>query len=263
MKIQPPFSIKQSMPNEACFIYLIDGESRIRTAMSEIKNDTREAVLLKCGNYIGDVLPSSGEYEALVVHFSPEVLQKIFKDDYLSQFSSQQQKKVIQSAVIPKDEVLEKYIDSLIFYFRNPALADDELLLLKIKELVMILNKLKYNDVIQHILGSLFDPDEYSFKDIVEQHIYTDISIENLAHLTMRSLSSFKRDFQKYYESAPSRYIKNRKLEQAAKLLVGTDLRISDVVFQSGFTNQSHFGREFSKKFNMNPGAYRLSHSAH
>ena len=62
------------------------------------------------------------------------------------------------------------------------------------------------------------------------------MALEDLAHLSNRSLSSFKRDFQKYYNESPSRYIKNKKLEKAAELLKSSSLNLTDILFECVLT---------------------------
>ncbi len=258
VKVKPPHKIHTSMPDEACFIYLRNGHIKIQTADEEYIGTSKDAFLLKCGNYIGDFTPGDEKiYEAIVLHFYPEILQRIFKDINPEIVNRKQTDK--KATAQNNDEILEKYMDSLLFYFNNPSLADDELLLLKIKEFILILSKLRDNELIQQLYNYLFDPAELSFKDVVEKHIYSDVTLKDLAHLSNRSLSTFKRDFQKYYATSPSKYIKDRKLERAAELLRNSKIRLSDLIYECGFINASHFTKIFKEKYNQTPSQYRLS----
>jgi AraC-like DNA-binding protein len=52
-------------------------------------------------------------------------------------------------------------------------------------------------------------------------------------------------------------YLNEIRLGRAARLLLETDLRISDVASESGFTNLSNFNRRFLAWKQMTPAAFR------
>ena len=76
------------------------------------------------------------------------------------------------------------------------------------------------------------------------------------ARATGRSLSTFKRDFKKFTNLSPERWLTNRRL-LAAHDLLRRDRRVSDVCFDVGFKNVSHFSAIFKKKFGVTPGQVR------
>ena len=100
----------------------------------------------------------------------------------------------------PASSVLKNFIASLQFYFENPAMVSDELMKLKVKELLLILAKTDNLDAVRTLLESLFSSTELDFKDVIEANLYQALSVEELAALTHSSTSSFKRKFRKYYE---------------------------------------------------------------
>ena len=85
------------------------------------------------------------------------------------------------------------------------------------------------------------------------------MSIEELATLANLSLSSFKRSFQKHYATSPAKYIRQRKLEKAAKLLKSTSLRISQIGYDCGFVDLAHFSKTFQKAYGVSPSDYRAA----
>jgi AraC-like DNA-binding protein len=52
-------------------------------------------------------------------------------------------------------------------------------------------------------------------------------------------------------------YVGELRLARAARELIGTDRRISEIAFACGFNNLSNFNRLFLRRYGMNPGAYR------
>ena len=230
--------------------------------IEELKIPAKESVLMKCGNYIAKMLPtpSSKRYQALAVHFHPDVLKKIYQND-LPKFLQAKSKPDSKRGMIKikSDKLLMKYIDSILFYFENPELINEELLILKLKELILLLNQTKDAPLVKQILSSLFSPSTYSIKQIVNSHICTDLSIEDIARLANFSLSSFKREFKKIYNDSPAKYIKNKKLERASDLLLISDQRVSDIAYDCGFNDLAHFSKSFHEKFNISPSKFRLN----
>lgn len=164
----------------------------------------------------------------------------------------------IMMAKLPDDVLLTKYIESILFYFENPEIVSEEMLVVKLKELILLLSKTKDAPVVQHILSTLFSPTAHAFREVITAHLYDDLNQSELAQLSNLSLSSFKREFQKHYQTSPARYLRNKKLERAAELLRLSDTRITDIAFDCGFNNLSHFSRSFQDKYGISPTEYRL-----
>lgn len=98
-------------------------------------------------------------------------------------------------------------------------------------------------------------------KEYMEKHFRCDYSMSEFARATGRSLSTFKRDFKKFSELSPERWLTNRRLLAAYDLL-RRGRRVTDVCFDVGFKNVSHFSAIFKKRFNMTPCQVRKLGSA-
>jgi AraC-like DNA-binding protein len=138
-------------------------------------------------------------------------------------------------------------------------LVNEEILVLKLKEIILLLSQTRNVEAIQIILSQLFSPTTYIFKQIVEAHLFSQLTIEELAQHHNLSVSSFKREFAKHYNDTPANYIKTKKLERAVELLVISDERISEIAFKCGFNDLANFTRSFTNKYNISPTKYRLN----
>jgi AraC-like DNA-binding protein len=138
-------------------------------------------------------------------------------------------------------------------------LVNEEILILKLKEIILLLSQTSNAEAIQIILSQLFSPTTYTFKQIIEAHLFSQLTIEELAQHNNLSVSSFKREFAKLYNDTPANYIKTKKLEKAAELLSVSNKRISDIAFECGFNDLANFTRSFSEKYNISPTKYRLN----
>ena len=253
-KFKTPFRATGKMDDMACFFYMLDGSCQTFESSGAIKLGTNEALVKKCGNYVTHF--SQGKWEVIAIFFYSDVLHEIFKNKVPSFLSKTP--KIVTPKKIIANELIEKFINSLFIYFDNPELMDEEISLLKLKELVLILLKLEAQSNVHKFLSELFTPDKLKFTSTIENNIYSSVSIKELAFICNKSLSSFNREFKKVYNDTPSRYIKNQRLEYAAQLLYSTNDSISDIAFESGFQDITTFSASFRFKFNNSPSNFRL-----
>ncbi|MBO6515856.1 MAG: helix-turn-helix transcriptional regulator [Bacteroidia bacterium] len=256
---KPPFRFVAQMPDDACFYFVKGAKTQVFAPGGSIKFESDEGVVLQCGRYINDYLASADVYEceALAVHFFPDVLNVVYDNDFPDFLVQMNEMTPATFERVESSSLLQAYVESLDFYFENPSLVSDELMKLKLKELLLLLAKTNNVDIIRSLLSGVAGSQRIGFKEVVEANLFNNLSIDELANLTHLSLSSFKREFVRRYDDTPARYIKKRKLEKAAKLLKATDLRISDVAYDCGFNDLAHFSRSFSKMFGCQPSAYR------
>ena len=261
--INPPMAFPQPMPNEACFIYVLNGGLNAVSENSIESVKEREAVLMKCGTFIGQMIPSetSEVYEAVAVHFYPEILKKVYGNE-IPNILKEPLPDPSQLAKVPSDDIMARYIESIMFYFENPALATEEMLALKLKELIILLTNTSNAPIVRSILSNLFTPVSITLRELIESHKYNDISVSELAQLANMSLSTFKREFNKIYSESPASYLRNAKLAKAADLIRVSDENISHIAWDCGFQDISHFSRAFKSKFGVSPSEYRMSHMA-
>ncbi|AUP79875.1 helix-turn-helix domain-containing protein [Flavivirga eckloniae] len=261
MVLKPPFQKDNIMQNEACFLHIIEGTYNSTSEKEQIQVNSKESILMKCGNYLSDMIPTPNteKYQAIAVHFFPEVLSRIYENK-LPEFLKKKTSPSIGMAKIHNDKVIEKYIDSLLFYFENPQVVDEEILILKLKEIILLLSKTKNAPEIKIILSNLFEPNSYTLRDIVDAHLYSSITIERLASLAGMSVSTFKRQFKKAYQESPATYLRTKKIEKALELLSKTELRATEIAYECGFSSVAHFSRIFKEQHGMSPTTYKLNH---
>lgn len=95
------------------------------------------------------------------------------------------------------------------------------------------------------------------FAEIIYNNLFKDISVEDLAMQTNRSLTSFKKEFKRIFGAPPHRWIVSRRLEMARVLLLSTNKTVSEVGIDCGFSNISHFIKLFKQKFHATPSSFR------
>ncbi len=71
------------------------------------------------------------------------------------------------------------------------------------------------------------------------------------------SLSSFQHTFTKFMNTTPIQYLNKIKLETAMFLLRESDLTVTEISNNLGFSDSAYFSNLFKKKYGLNPTMYR------
>jgi AraC-like DNA-binding protein len=108
------------------------------------------------------------------------------------------------------------------------------------------------------LFQNLFENNHYSFKQIIHEHLYEELSSSELAVLCGMSLSSFKRKFKEVFDESPKQYINHKRIEKAQELLHHSELNISEVAYKIGFNDIGYFSKVFKSKVGVPPSEYRL-----
>lgn len=96
-----------------------------------------------------------------------------------------------------------------------------------------------------------------AIKVINENMDNTEFGPEELAEAMQTSSRNLYRKFKNLDQLSPKDFIKEQKIGYAAKQLLTTTLTIQEVMYRTGFTNRSHFYKEFAKRYNQTPKEYR------
>ncbi|MBW8184514.1 AraC family transcriptional regulator [Shewanella nanhaiensis] len=96
--------------------------------------------------------------------------------------------------------------------------------------------------------------------DFVREHYSRHLAIEELAEVAHLSVSALERRFKKYLTKTPKQFINEVRLENARRLLVETDMPISQVGDATGFTDHSYFSKQFRLFFGELPSEFRKNY---
>lgn len=258
--VKTPFKFDFPVAEQACFLYVLKGEFQYRLHGKEVSIPADYALFLNCltsGKQIRNDRPEE-DCQILIVTFYPDILKRIYDRELPALLKKPEHFVSNKSGEkINNDFLVRKYVEGLLFYFENPSLVSEDILILKLKEIILLLAQSQNADSIQLILSQLFSPATYSFKQIIEANLFSQLTIEQLAEQSNLSVSSFKREFAKIYKDTPANYIRNKKLEKAAGLLLISDERITDIAYDCGFNDLATFTKSFSDKYHTSPTSYR------
>lgn len=102
-----------------------------------------------------------------------------------------------------------------------------------------------------------FDPVIQNIKGYIEENLTFNISSAHISRTFNYSEKYLGRLFKKKTGSTLKEYINHRRLRYAQKMLVASDMPITEISTKSGYNNVSYFNRIFKSEFSMSPSEYR------
>ena len=238
-------------------VYVLSGKKTYKTMSGEWTLAPGQALYLKKGaeiihQYFDD------QYCMLGFFLSDELIRETMEDLKGKVFlNSKQDPSEFSARVVKTSDYLEGYFHSMLTYFRGINRPPDHILVLKLKELLM--NIANSDTLLASYFMDLTETDKPSLKQIMEKNFCFNLKHEDYAELAHRSLSSFKRDFQQLYNESPGKWLTKRRIRYAANLIVNSSQSISQIAFESGFEDLSHFSRVFKKIMGKSPSEYKKS----
>lgn len=130
--------------------------------------------------------------------------------------------------------------------------SEGELKIIIINLLSLCLKSSEHNDFSTPIWLHQLNNDMNSLQNAAE-------GIKALSRLSGKSASTISHSFKQYYGISPSQFVNEKRLQNAAKLLLTTDNEIVDIAFICGFGSVSYFYKQFNDMYKQSPLQYRLS----
>jgi AraC-like DNA-binding protein len=90
-------------------------------------------------------------------------------------------------------------------------------------------------------------------RNYIQTHLHEPLSLTELAASSGFSVYYFARRFKQATGLSPKQYVLRQRLERAHTLLCQGRVTVSEVAYQTGFTDQSHLVRYFKKCWGKTP----------
>lgn len=232
------------------FDYIISGTSQVYFGgkSQEYKaGDVRFAVRNRLSKFV-KTPPAGGQYRSISICIDNDTLQEI-KHDFKS--FNILNKRFDNVFLLKSNKAFNNYIDSLVPYLENGTQISTQLVKVKIKEATLIF--MDANPDLKHLLFDFSEPGKIDLEAYMNEHYKFSGDLKQFAYLTGRSLSTFKRDFEKIFNTTPNRWLLEKRLEEANFLLKKKKMKPMDVFIDVGFKDYSHFSFAFKKMFGFAP----------
>jgi len=186
-----------------------------------------------------------------------KALSMLFPDEALREFYMNRtvlenwNENIAKERPVNAHSLLDSFFGSLSSYFETHYELPEPLVLIKIQELLTIIDEVDRR--MSSILGTFSEIGKIDLKKYMEEHFMYNLPLEKFAFLTGRSLTSFKSDFKKIFGNTPGKWIMEKRLNLAYQKLTVDKMKATDVYLLAGFENLSHFSFAFKKAFGYSP----------
>jgi AraC-like DNA-binding protein len=238
-------------------VHVLSGKSTWKIRGGICCASAGESLFFKKGAYI--VPPHLEEQPCIELFFIPDSFVKETVLEFASDLPAVSQSVDWRELTIPvkNDLGLTAFFEAMTIYFADREKPAEALLRLKLKELLASILVGKSNPDLAAYLRSIAASDAPAIPAIMENNFQHNLSISEFARMCNRSVSSFKREFQKYYATSPGKWLLERRLQHSATLLQSTGMSVTEVALHCGFEDLSHFSKAFKEKYGHSPSSYR------
>lgn len=193
-------------------------------------------------------------WEILSFYFPDSYLQNFFKENRtylpLKNLPDPPRDMFIRINI---DEITRAFFYSIVPYFSLEVPPSDSLLELKFKELLFNILSNPSNASLLSYVNSMSDQHKPPLHEIMEANFNFNLSLNDFARLSQRSLATFKRDFIEEYHVSPGKWLAQKRLDYAKLLLNTSKKNVNEIAYDSGFESVTHFSRVFKEKFKSSP----------
>lgn len=230
-------------------VWFISGETKIIQADKTYLFKAGDIFLIP-RNQLATVInyPKDGQpHKSVVMHLSINKLREFYANLNVKPKISATQ----NIRGFDKHPLLESCLASLVPYFDMPEKFPENIASLKITEAISILRTIDKD--IDNILANFDEPHKIDLSSFMEKNFMFNMPLEKFGYLTGRSLTTFKRDFNKIYNVTPQRWLTQKRLDLAHYQLTEKNKKPIEVYLEIGFENLSHFSYAFKKQFGLTP----------
>jgi AraC-like DNA-binding protein len=241
--------------------FLLNGEKTVHYAGTQATVKPHQFVMLAAGNCLmtEKAAAENADYHSILIFFDSIRLSDFFNRHAVLLGNQTKQSDNRPFLLLEKDEFLVNFTRSLDCMLIGDQPIHREMQQLKLEELFLYL-ALQYPGQLQLIRNmSVEANDDLIVRQAVSSHINSNITVEELAFLCNMSLSSFKRRFARIYGNSPNRWLLEKRMETAAKMLRQDERKASEIYYELGYENLSSFIQSFKQIYGKTPKQYQLS----
>lgn len=241
-------------------VFVLRGRKKVLGEQQNITIKKGHGFFLRKGNYLlSEKFGNKEYYKSLLFFFSDEFAHQFTSAYSVNNNISSDENNTHKT--LGANTAIHTFLKNLQSYFEDSELlGQSKLASLKLRELFLLLVKSDNNTGFTDFLKTLNKSPKYQFREFMNLHYKENLSLEQYAFLTGLSLSTFKRRFEEEFDTTPGRWIKEKQLQEAKFLLRTKQQNVSQVCFEVGFENLSHFIQAFKKKYGITPKQFQIEH---
>lgn len=238
---------------EHVLLYLYSGEQVIEDRNNRITIQAGECAFIRRNHRLAMYKNSKGDelYKGISLTFNRNLLREFYSR--LKKSDLPKKVKISEENVfkIEQRADITSLFQSLAPYFDEHVKPTEGVTHLKLQEGIYTL--LNNSDIFFPILFDFTEPWKVDIFEFLNDNYTDDLTMEQIASYTGRSLATFKRDFKKISNLTPQKWLIKKRLEAAYIKLKEEGKKVQEVYVEVGFKNPSHFSTAFKRQYGIPP----------
>ncbi|MFT7032530.1 MAG: AraC-like DNA-binding protein [Cyclobacteriaceae bacterium] len=249
-------SKQQILLNKNTFSFLQEGTKEVFFDNSSYSINNSQFLLMKSGHCLMTEKLSNVEeyYRSVLFFFSNETVLKFIRKFELNPTDCMN---YYSTYSFNYDSFIKTFVKSILDISKLSKPIQKNILGAKFDEIMLYLIEVKGVNFLYSLISNS-DNQTQKFIQVIESNELNKLTIKELSFLSNMSVSTFKREFKKYFHNSPSKWFQEKRLVHSAFLLKNKSQRPSDIFEEIGYENLSNFIQAFKTRFGMTPKQYQL-----
>ena len=196
-------------------------------------------------------------FKGLFLQLKEPMLQKTMREYKLNVHDGKPYRSKLPYVMLPDTPLFTSMFRSLEVYFDTQTYPSEQLMEAKVKEVILTL--IETMPELKSVLFDFVEPWKVDLATYMNDNYMNDLDLDGFAHYTGRSLSAFKKEFVSIFQLSPMRWIVQRRLDEARRMIEHDGQRPLDVYTRVGFKNLSHFSTAYKRAFGHAPSTMAMS----
>jgi len=250
----------QSVLHKNAISLVISGEKTMHFAEKTVKVTDGEIHFLSSGNFLASIdVSREKKFRSILIFFDDKVLSDFYlkNKELVTQLKENVKTDNEPYISLSKDEFISNYISSLLLILKSGQPFSRQMRQLKFEELMLYLLEKYPLTILPFHMRKKNNFDDLQIRKTIESNVISNLTLRELAFLCNLSLSTFKRRFEKIYNSSPNKWLLHRRMSMAGHMLHSGKEKPSSIYHKLGYENHSSFSKSFKQVHGMTPKEYQ------
>lgn len=244
--------------SKPCLTYIIAGRETFTSFDNkDVQLGETELLMMPRNMYlVSDFKSARGPLKSFLFFFGRQVLEEFLLDTRRDQRPDLRVDGPLKLGPIAP---IDHFMAALRTVYK-PSPRPTPVLRLKLLELLYLLHESDRTGAFRATIANAHTHTEKrNIARLMSEHFLRDLSVQDYAELSGRSLSTFNREFRRIYDKSPKQWLIDARLDHAKDLVLATEKSVSEIASAVGYDNVSHFIKTFRQQFGDTPKQLRQS----
>jgi len=238
-------------------VYVLSGQKKWITPSNEYLVKENQSIFVRKGAFKNQQYFEEG-FCVLMFFMRDDFIKKSVEEDIARETPFL--KKIDHPDFIYRIDISESLVTlyhSFFSYLKQDKKPSQRIVELKFREMMLNICSEPNNAIVKDVLYTISKSVDNTIEQIMEEQYIYNLKVDEFARLCGRSVSTFKREFKKLYQTTPGKWLLRKRLELAKNLMLTTDFTVQQICYDCGFESDSHFVRSFKEQFGIPPKQWR------